>query len=366
MSNALTAPHFQSHEAGPRMAGKDSAGRMARSARTAARSTTPIRPRSPGWYRCAEKECRKDFTVTTGTVMERSHIAAQQVADGLLPACPPARRACQRPPAPPRAWRRLQVRVVHVPSHPRGHARWWPWPARRRGQDRRGRRNLFRQRREAAASHQAAQGSPLHQGGRKRPGDKRADRRAGRARRPRPLVPCRRRRQGDRRQDRDAKTSPARAALHTDESHLYVEVGERISPPTRPSSTRARRIRPRRRVTPIRSKATSRSSSAACTASISTATRSTLHRYLAGVRFPLQSPRRARLSGRDVRRISPRGRLWPIPRCTALCRQRRQIFLPSLQRSNILCCRAFEIHSKPNRPDDDTNDAGGHYSRSSL
>jgi transposase-like protein len=28
----------------------------------------------PGTYRCAEKECRKDFTVTTGTVMERSHI----------------------------------------------------------------------------------------------------------------------------------------------------------------------------------------------------------------------------------------------------------------------------------------------------
>jgi transposase-like protein len=27
-----------------------------------------------GWYRCAEKGCRKDFTVTTGTVMERSHI----------------------------------------------------------------------------------------------------------------------------------------------------------------------------------------------------------------------------------------------------------------------------------------------------
>jgi transposase-like protein len=27
-----------------------------------------------GWYRCAEKACRKDFTVTTGTVMERTHI----------------------------------------------------------------------------------------------------------------------------------------------------------------------------------------------------------------------------------------------------------------------------------------------------
>ena len=29
----------------------------------------------PGYFRCAEKECRKDFTVTTGTLMERSHIA---------------------------------------------------------------------------------------------------------------------------------------------------------------------------------------------------------------------------------------------------------------------------------------------------
>jgi transposase-like protein len=28
-----------------------------------------------GVYRCAEKECRKDFTVTMKTVMERSHIA---------------------------------------------------------------------------------------------------------------------------------------------------------------------------------------------------------------------------------------------------------------------------------------------------
>jgi transposase-like protein len=31
--------------------------------------------KKPGWYRCASKECRKDFTVTTGTLMERSHIA---------------------------------------------------------------------------------------------------------------------------------------------------------------------------------------------------------------------------------------------------------------------------------------------------
>ena len=27
-----------------------------------------------GRYRCAKPECRKDFSVTTGTVMERSHV----------------------------------------------------------------------------------------------------------------------------------------------------------------------------------------------------------------------------------------------------------------------------------------------------
>jgi len=31
--------------------------------------------KKPGWYRCAEKECRKDFSVILRTVMERSHIA---------------------------------------------------------------------------------------------------------------------------------------------------------------------------------------------------------------------------------------------------------------------------------------------------
>src|SRR3984957_17994003 len=30
--------------------------------------------KKPGWHRCGSKECRKDFTVTMGTVMERSHI----------------------------------------------------------------------------------------------------------------------------------------------------------------------------------------------------------------------------------------------------------------------------------------------------
>src|SRR6202158_2443974 len=36
--------------------------------------------RKPGRYRCARKECRKDFTVMTGTVMERSHAKLTQWA----------------------------------------------------------------------------------------------------------------------------------------------------------------------------------------------------------------------------------------------------------------------------------------------
>jgi transposase-like protein len=71
--NAFTAPHFQSHE-------------LAREWLEQIRwSGAPIcshcgtighayATKKAGWYRCAEKECRKDFSVTTGTVMERSHI----------------------------------------------------------------------------------------------------------------------------------------------------------------------------------------------------------------------------------------------------------------------------------------------------
>jgi transposase-like protein len=72
MSNAFTAPHFQSHE-------------LAREWLEQTRwPTGPVcshcgslksyKIKKPGWYRCAEPECRKDFTVTTGTVMERSKI----------------------------------------------------------------------------------------------------------------------------------------------------------------------------------------------------------------------------------------------------------------------------------------------------
>jgi transposase-like protein len=73
MSNAFVAPHFQSHEAArewlenlrwPEGPICSHCGTINHAYKT----------KKAGWYRCAEKECRKDFTVTTGTVMERSHI----------------------------------------------------------------------------------------------------------------------------------------------------------------------------------------------------------------------------------------------------------------------------------------------------
>ena len=36
-------------------------------------SLEPYKTKKPGVYRCKAKECRKDFTVMTGSVMERSH-----------------------------------------------------------------------------------------------------------------------------------------------------------------------------------------------------------------------------------------------------------------------------------------------------
>jgi transposase-like protein len=73
MSNAFTADHFQSHE-------------LARQWLEARRwPDGPICPhcgvigrayatKKAGLYRCAEPACRKDFSITTGTVMESSHI----------------------------------------------------------------------------------------------------------------------------------------------------------------------------------------------------------------------------------------------------------------------------------------------------
>lgn len=71
--NAFTAPHFQSHELAREWLERTRwpEGPICSHCGTVNHA---YKTKKPGWYRCAEKECRKDFTVTTGTVMERTHI----------------------------------------------------------------------------------------------------------------------------------------------------------------------------------------------------------------------------------------------------------------------------------------------------
>jgi transposase-like protein len=73
MTNAFTAPHFQNDKAARKFVEKirwpdgtvcPHCGSIGHAYETS----------REGVYRCAEKECRKDFSVTTGTVMESSHI----------------------------------------------------------------------------------------------------------------------------------------------------------------------------------------------------------------------------------------------------------------------------------------------------
>lgn len=71
--NAFAAPYFQSHETAREWLENQRwpEGPICSHCGTINHA---YKTKKPGWYRCAEKECRKDFTVTTGTVMERSHI----------------------------------------------------------------------------------------------------------------------------------------------------------------------------------------------------------------------------------------------------------------------------------------------------
>jgi len=74
MSNAFVAPHFQTPESAREWLEKTRWPEGPICSHCGAFNHA-YRTKKPGWYRCAEPECRKDFTVTTGTVMERSHIA---------------------------------------------------------------------------------------------------------------------------------------------------------------------------------------------------------------------------------------------------------------------------------------------------
>src|SRR5580692_2417339 len=74
MTDTLTAPHFRDDTAARKLieSVRWPDGPVCSHCGTVNRAY-PVKGRA-GLYRCAEKECRKDFTVTTGTVMERSKI----------------------------------------------------------------------------------------------------------------------------------------------------------------------------------------------------------------------------------------------------------------------------------------------------
>ena len=70
-----------------------------------------------GVYRCAEKECRKDFTVTMKTVMERSKIALHKWLQAFHLMCS-SKKGVSRPPAAPHARYYLRGSMVHGAPHP--------------------------------------------------------------------------------------------------------------------------------------------------------------------------------------------------------------------------------------------------------
>jgi transposase-like protein len=73
MSSMFNAPHFQNHEAGREYleAVRWGAERVCPHCGTVNES---FATKKPGIYRCNSMECLKDFSVTTKSVMERTHI----------------------------------------------------------------------------------------------------------------------------------------------------------------------------------------------------------------------------------------------------------------------------------------------------
>lgn len=87
MSNAFAAAHFNSDEAARKLIEsiRWPSGPICNHCGTI-NHAYPVSGRA-GLYRCAEKECRKDFTVTTGTVMERSKIPLHKWMMGFYLMC---------------------------------------------------------------------------------------------------------------------------------------------------------------------------------------------------------------------------------------------------------------------------------------
>jgi transposase-like protein len=73
MSAALTAPHFHDEDAA-RLFLEATRWPEGPVCPHCGEVGTAYATKRAGKYRCASKECRKDFSVTVGTVFERSHI----------------------------------------------------------------------------------------------------------------------------------------------------------------------------------------------------------------------------------------------------------------------------------------------------
>src|SRR5882757_6699224 len=73
MSSMFNAPHFQSVEAAREYLEALRWG-TERSCPHCGTVDSSYKTKKPGVYRCAEQTCRKDFSVTTKSVMESSHI----------------------------------------------------------------------------------------------------------------------------------------------------------------------------------------------------------------------------------------------------------------------------------------------------
>ncbi len=273
MSNAFVAPHFASHEAardwlenlrwpeGPICC---HCGTINHAYKT----------KKPGWYRCAEKECRKDFTVTTGTVMERSHIPLNKwlMAFYLLNASKKGMSAHQLHRALNLDYKSAWFMCHRIREAMRtggfGPLGW-------RRQDRRSRRNLLRPDREGQGRTKTTSGRPSQEW-RTRPAPTSAQSSpwwsvAATSARSMSRSPTRKRRPRS-----CAKTSlasrgctPTKAALYL-KSADYLLSHETVKHALANTSV----MTMAKPSTPIQRKAISRSSSAECAASISTAKRS--------------------------------------------------------------------------------------------
>ena len=81
-----------------------------------------------GRYRCGEPECRKDFTVQTKTVMERSHAPLTSWAYAFTSGAVEQERLF-RAPAKAAAWLPVQHGLVSPSSRYGSHAPWRPRPS---------------------------------------------------------------------------------------------------------------------------------------------------------------------------------------------------------------------------------------------